>query len=249
VSRTTADRDRVLPHRAAVACVIIIAALIAAHLATRGLEARALRGGGWPLALFHWFDLDREAGVGTWFSQMLYLLIAASAWVIARHERGLGRETAAGWRRAAVVFLLLSIDEVAELHEHIIVALTEYPAPIPGVDVLRAYWIIYAVVVVAGAAWMLRRLLVALPRQTVFGLVVGAGAVVIGAVGLEVLSVGLTPADRELAVRLVAAEEGLEMLGSAVILVTVLKHGQRIGVSTAIPLVRPAVLDRSGTKP
>jgi hypothetical protein len=143
------------------------------------------------------FDLDGEANVPTWFSSVLLLRCAMMS---------------ARWRLPALaaVFAVLSLDEVAMIHERAAAALMEarvvWPWP----------WVIGAGLVVA-ALFVLVPSLRAMPAVTRRGAVVAGAVYVGGALGVEVvaqrwgavhgwLNVGY--------VTLTAIEEGMEMLGA-----------------------------------
>jgi hypothetical protein len=160
------------------------------------------------------FDLDQEGNVPTWYQAMALLVCAGLLTAIARHRRRLGAPYAVHWTVLAVIFLGLSIDEAASIHEM-------------AVHPLRAAWptrgiFYFAWVIPGGAAVLLVGLadlpfLAALPAPT-RGLFIVAGAVYVGgAVGMELVE-GYVVEDyhgTENLAFIVAStvEEGLEMVG------------------------------------
>ena len=168
----------------------------------------------------HWliiqlFDLDDENNLPTWFSSFL-LLSAASA----LHARpgadggGVASTDMLHFRVLAAGFFLLSIDEVAGLHESLNTAI-EMNWAIPG-----------AVLVSLVGLWYLP-FLIRQPARLRWMMVLSGSLYVSGAVGVELLSADMDEDSfhYELAV---AVEEGLEMLGVWLFLRTILLN--RAGV-------------------
>lgn len=85
------------------------------------------------------FNLDGERNIPSAFSGLLWLVVALLAYLVARAEIG----RALAWKVLAVLFVLLAIDEVAEVHEHL-----QYYA---GVDWQLLY---LPVVLLAAIAWV-----------------------------------------------------------------------------------------------
>ena len=63
------------------------------------------------------FDVDEEDSFPTWFSAMLLLLTSVSLWVNARTLQSSDSSLVERWYLLSVGFLLLSIDEIAGMHE------------------------------------------------------------------------------------------------------------------------------------
>jgi len=61
------------------------------------------------------FNLDGERNIPSAFSGLLWLVVALLAYLVGRAETG----RALAWKVLAVLFVLLAIDEVAEVHEHL----------------------------------------------------------------------------------------------------------------------------------
>jgi len=75
---------------------------------------------GAPIHLLHgMFDLDGEANIPTWFSSGQLLAIAIILWVVAIYRSRPERPSRAFLLTAGTGFLLLSADEVVQLHEGI----------------------------------------------------------------------------------------------------------------------------------
>jgi hypothetical protein len=165
------------------------------------------------------FDLDQEGNVPTWYQAMALLVCAGLLTAITRHRRRLGAPYAVHWTVLAVIFLGLSIDEAASIHEM-------------AVHPLRAAWhtrgIFYFAWVIPGGAFVLLvglaylPFLAALPGPT-RRLFIAAGALYVGgAVGMELVEgyvvegyvvEGYHGTENLAFIVASTVEEGLEMVG------------------------------------
>jgi hypothetical protein len=85
------------------------------------------------------FNLDGERNVPAAFSGLLWLVVALLAYLAGRAHGG----RALAWKALAALFVLLAVDEVAEVHEHL-----QYYA---GIDWQLLY---LPVGLLAGVAWI-----------------------------------------------------------------------------------------------
>jgi len=157
--------------------------------------------------LLQLFDLDEENNLPTWFSSFLLLNNAFFLALMARSERAKDKLY---WRLMSVGFLLLSIDEVAGLHESFNSSI-EMNWAIPGA-------ILVIIIAVAFIPFLLRL------RRGLAGLFILSGVVFVsGAIIVELLSEDMD-SDSLGYMLAVALEEGLEMLGAWLFLRTLLKE-------------------------
>lgn len=172
-------------------------------------------------------DLNGEHNLPTWFSSML-LLSASALLALAAHgaHPPMGRH----WKQLAVVFLFLSLDETASLHE-----MTN--APLRGLlhsgPSFYFPWLVLGVMFTGAVVFSQRALLLGLPRMTRRLFVVAGAIYVAGAAGLEALAAPIYAASGKGSFAhagLVGAEEGLEMCGTALFVLALLHY-----VSTAHP--------------
>ena len=63
------------------------------------------------------FDVDEENNLPTWFSGFLLSIVAVCVWLCARRKRSDRDSWQVHWYALAIGFLLLSVDEIAGLHE------------------------------------------------------------------------------------------------------------------------------------
>jgi hypothetical protein len=217
---------------ARVARVLLLAAglLLALSLATRygAWRVEVARPGSAEVdaakAVMRLFDVNGEGNVPSWFSSALLMGCALLAGLLASLVRRAGGRDAGWWAGLAAVLALLSLDEIAGLHERL-------GGPAGGVlgdaarGPLRFAWVVPGVllVLVVGVAFLgfVRRL----PGDT-RRLVVTAGAMyLVAAVGLEAAGGVVLDAqgDRGGYLLVTAAEEGLEMSGSVLLLYALLR--------------------------
>ena len=171
-----------------------------------------------PWLLLQLFELDEENNLPTWFSSFLLLnnaaLLTFAAAQATRHK--------IQWSILAVGFLILSIDEVAGLHE------TFHTA-------IDTNWTIYAgiLVVMVGAAFV--PFLLALPRRTAIWFMISGATFISGALVVEYLSRDMEEESLDYALA-VALEEGLEMAGALLFLSVNLHRLKAVNSSVSLKL-------------
>ncbi|MEK8227879.1 hypothetical protein NKG05_19915 [Oerskovia sp. M15] len=111
---------RILVRRLILA-IVILAAL---HLFTNFLEKVADLHGGVVEPLVHYFSMDEEVNVPTWFTVILLAVTGLVTGDLLHAEPDKGRRWA--WGLIAFVLLYLSIDEMTSFHEHLGTSLEEH---------------------------------------------------------------------------------------------------------------------------
>jgi hypothetical protein len=171
--------------------IIIIAVLL---ITLAGLAAR--------FALYMWgeveflqplrlFDVGEERSIPTWFESILFLLCSMLLAVIAAAKKQRNDRYSLHWGVLSIILLLLSLDEVASIHEaigqqserllHSATGLT------PG-GAISFFWVVPGAIFVLIVLLAYLRFLADLPRTT-RRLFLFAGALfVLGALGLEMLT-------------------------------------------------------------
>lgn len=178
-----------------------------------------------------WFDLDREPGVGAWFSSSQLLVIAL---VLGFAPADQGRQTEPSlWflRLLALGFVFLSVDEAVAIHEAITVFVRKR---LPGVELA---WIpLYAAVTLAlgaATAMQLRRVWRTCRACALLSL---AGGVVYIAGAAVIEAVATIQHVQDLRWE-IAAEEFAEMSGASLILCGALSLAARLRHASArLPL-------------
>ncbi len=159
-------------------------------------------------------DFNREDSVPTWLNASLWVLSGAVAGYIARRATRYRKS----WWLFAAVCVYLSIDEAIGLHE-MLEPLGE------SLNLGLAYaWVIPGVIIAAFVVLMLARMVFSLPPVSRNGLLIGGVAFIIGSIGVETFAgfVQATPGGGGLYALLGNVEEGLEIFGVSLCLVSLL---------------------------
>jgi hypothetical protein len=164
---------RTLPLRLGVCiAVLVLVHVVAMTLYAEGTLSRWFGEGvrRWHVGIF---DLDTEAGFGTWFSAVLLLLVGRLLLHRARSLRGAGDGWATWWFVLGIGFHLLSLDEVVGLHEYLNTALGQTPWTDVGAPLV-------GLVALAYVPWFWRQ-----PPHFQVATLLGAALYLGGAVGIE----------------------------------------------------------------
>ena len=202
---------RIDPTRASRLLLGVALALLAAHLA--GLISRFYFGHDYVRGLVPLFDFVVEANLPTWFSSIILAIASMLLALITGTERAVGGRFVRHWAVLSVVFAVLSLDEIAQLHEKMMAPSREF---FGASGLLYFAWVIPAgfFVLILGAVYF--RWLIALPRHTRRLFVVAALVFIGGALGLELFEGQLSESGRYFDATymvLVTIEESAEMLG------------------------------------
>lgn len=211
---------RVLVRRLALA-IILLAAL---HLLANFLQKGAGLEGGVIEQLVHYFSMDEEVNVPTWFTVVLLASTGLVTGDLLHAEPDRARHWA--WGLIAFVLLYLSIDEMTTFHEHLGTSLEEHFRAVA--DLPFNGWIAFygplALVVAAVVVPLLWRL----PRQFLRPMALAGVLYVLGAVGFEAIAGLLEDQgfDRATFVGQLAVlgEESLEMIAVLVFLAAVVSY-------------------------
>jgi hypothetical protein len=177
------------------------------HVDFRGLHS---------LERFFYYDL--EGNIPTWFSSILLFLCAERAWWVASAARASGDRWHRHWRGLSVIFAYLSLDELVQLHEQVVVPLR---TALSLGGALRFAWVVVAVPLVVAFAIVYLRFLMAQPLWTRVAFIVSGLVYVGAAVGMEMIGALVVTAFGFRSLLYSAAsgiEEGAEMLGAVLFL-------------------------------
>lgn len=159
------------------------------------------------------FDVDEENNLPTWFSGFLLGVTAFWVWVAADAKRSASDRWWVHWKLLAMGFFLLSLDEVAGLHESFN-TVTDVTWAIPGG--------ILALVV----GLMFFPFMWSLPSGTRNAFFLAGCTYVGGAIGVEIIGAPMD-ADTMLYNLTTVAEEGMEMAGVILFLAAMLRYMAR----------------------
>jgi hypothetical protein len=180
-------------------------------------------------------DLNGEGNLPAWYGSFLWLIAAYHAREAALLTKKLERvrQESAYWIALCVGCCLLSLDEIASIHENI-GGFIPLGVGNPGGYAPVYNWVWAAVVVVPIALLAFLRFLFLLPRQTALGLVASGAVFLFGSMGLETVGSLVefgTVAGFPFGLnwnRVIALEEFLEMAGAILFSVVVRMHIERV---------------------
>ena len=168
-------------------------------------------------------DLDAEANLPTWYASVTLLGCALMLGAIARRARRAGERFSGHWAWLSGLFVCLSIDEIAQLHEHL--------------GRLQSVWhthgLFYFAWVIPGAAFVAlvglayARFLAHLPPAMRARFVIAAIVYLVGVLGVEAISgwraerMGMNNMTHSL---IATIEEVLEMSGVALFIDALFRH-------------------------
>ena len=156
------------------------------------------------------FDVDEEDTLPTWFSAFLLLIVSGFLWLCARRKEISADPWRVYWYILSVGFLLMSVDEVAGIHETLN-------------SVIEPHWTVGGGILVLVIGLCYLPFLLRLPRRTALLFVVAGVVYVTGAIGIEILGNPMDADTLEYNL-LTLVEEGLEMFGVILFLYGLLNH-------------------------
>ena len=199
----------------------IIALLIIAH--SSGLVWEAVHGEEVGRDLIKKFDLGGESNIPAWFSSKLLLLSALLLGLIAAIKKTKKETFSTHWIFLTVIFLFLSCDETAQIHEWT-VSHVHSVTQLPFTQFIG--WVIpYSLLLILFCAAYLRFFFHLPPRFKM--LFAGAGVIyVAGALGMELLTgaIGRVVLEGRLHFLFNIVEESLEMGGVVVFIYALLSY-------------------------
>jgi len=211
-----------LPTKIALLLISMAAVLICLHLVAQYLNLANNEKNGQIFEISNRLDVDDEASIPTWFAQAVWIGIAGTSFLAAKLSRN--RMTRQVWYVNALIGILFSIDEVAGIHElslqtlHLMFFGLEQPT-----SSVNAWWVVLPLIVAFGCVFLKRLYNVLHIRQWIL-IIFGWAMFMAGAVGFELFGNDVKGITFFYQGIITGAEEGLEMLGSIIILYVVANY-------------------------
>ena len=192
-----------------------------------------LKTGRWRLwGMADFFGLDVEKSLPTWFSSMLWFIVFVLTWKIPAHIRE-SKFFRWQWKILSGLFLVMSIDEVAGLHEKLGWFLGDhihatgylfFPFVIPGAILALVFFLAYL------------HFLARLPKESALGMIASGALFVFASIILEAVGAnwtyhhgGTESQKHGLTYFLLSdTEEYLEMLASILMFRTLYKYYEKV---------------------
>ncbi len=130
------------------------------------------------------FSLDDEGGLQSWYQSSTLLACAVLLGVIAARERAARSRFVRHWWVLAAVFVYLSLDEAATIHE---LTMWRLQDALGAGGLLYFTWIVPAAALIAVLGVLMWRFLASLPRRILMLFGVAGSLYVGGAMGLEAI--------------------------------------------------------------
>ena len=199
-------------------------------------------------------NLEGEGNLTTWFSSATLVVCAYLLYTIAWHRRRERDPFSTHWILLALVFVFLSIDETAMLHEATIVPLHAMLHPS---GIFTYAWVIPAIPLVGAFAFFNVRFVMSLPPPARVQFAVAGAVYVGGALGLEMVegAIASSHGDKSLVMLFTRSlEEILEMTGVLLFIRALLEYMvvhipaglEAWSASQSTPSVLPANLSARG---
>jgi hypothetical protein len=212
------------PQKAAKTLLSIVLFLVLADIA--GQVSTYFFGHGRLLGFVKLFDLNREGNIPSWYSSIALLLCAFLLANIASLKKGF--PYSAHWKALSFIFVYLSVDESAELHERLNYLM--HPL-LHGSRALNVPWLIpgsmFVVIVLISYAKFLSHL----PRQIKWLFLLAGTVYVGGAVGMELIEgylLGNSGIETFFYQMMVVVEEFSEMFGIIIFIYALLSYLEKI---------------------
>jgi hypothetical protein len=136
--------------------------------------------------------LNFDGTIPEWYSALALLLCSILLGVIAASKKQLGERYTGHWGVLSGIFLLLSVDEVASLHNKLNYASTlGSSVGLAPTGFLSYFWVVPGIVIVLIFVLAYLGFLFHLPKKTLLLFVGAGGLFVAGAIGMEMLAAGL----------------------------------------------------------
>ncbi len=215
------------PRWAASTLVAVAVCLFIADMATN-LAQRMLHHP-LPFGLRAAFSLGSEMNVPTWYSSSMLLLCSLLVAIVATAKGRTDGAYVLHWGILSAVFLYLSMDEAAGLHERTVQPVRMALGSSEVVQLIGPLrlWVVPATAFLFSLSLGYLRFLRHLPSRTRVLLIAAAATYTVGAIGIEVVSgrVGRIYGSRSLHYALATAlEEMLEMVGIVILVYTLLSY-------------------------
>lgn len=205
-------------------------------------------GHGGLLGLTRLFDLDTENNIPTWYASITLFICAGLLALIAYQKKQTGDRFLRHWQGLVLLFLWLSMDEAASIHELLI----DLNGPLQLNGFFRFAWVIPAMMLLVVIGFIYRKFLVALPKKIKRLFLLASAVYITGGLVMEMIGgkyLQITALEIPIPdnsgllgmgmVLILAAEEMLEMCGVAIFIYTLLLLLSREEKAFCFSFLRP----------
>lgn len=171
------------------------------------------------------FNLDREMNIPTWYSCLMLIscgLIIRGIFII---KRSLSDRFWRKWKILSIIFFLLALDEIASIHEILIIDDLADILNLPSF--WHSVWVIPGTVLVIIFIWKYWKFIFYLPKQLRRYFLIAISLYVGGALGMEMVGSyydGIDGQQNLVYAMLATVEEVMEMMGCVVFIYGLLTY-------------------------
>jgi hypothetical protein len=205
--------------------VLVISLLALTIIGIAVQLSKYLLGHSYLLGLVPLFDLGTDSSVPTWYASITLLICSILLGIISMDKRKNKDRFTVHWAVLSFIFLYLSIDEVARIHEVIGDTLGRFTGRTHGLFFFA--WVIYGMAFVLVLVPPYVKFLWHLPRKTMTLFILAGTIYVGGALGMEMINARYADFHgfRNLTYQLMTAlEEFLEMSGIAIFIYALMSY-------------------------
>lgn len=193
-----------------------------------------------PAFILQLFFVDAEANIPSLYSSLLLILVAALSAFAGGAAAAAGHAGRRYWFGIAWIFVFLTVDEAASIHEKLSDPLREF---LQTSGMLSLAWVVPYAIVVALLAVLYSQFVFRLPRKTRLRIIVAGLLYLSGALGFELAGAywaSVHGAGNGIWVLLASVEEMLEMSGLIVMIYALLGYLNEIYTDAGIRFVGTA---------
>src|SRR5215204_1938638 len=172
------------------------------------------------------FDVGEERSIPTWFESIQFLLCSILLAVIAVAKKRRSDRYSLHWSVLSIIFLLLSLDEVASIHEAIgqqSERLLHSATGFTPSGAIKFFWVVPGAIFVLIVLLAYLRFLANLPRSTRYSFLFAGALFVLGALGIEMLFAQVSSSSEGIANWIASSFGGIVDQGTAGAIPTILK--------------------------
>ncbi|NES79772.1 MULTISPECIES: hypothetical protein [Okeania] len=171
------------------------------------------------------FNLDREMNIPTWYSALMLISCGLIIRGIFAIKKSQSERFWRKWQILSIIFFLLALDEVASIHEILIIDDLADTLNLPSL--WHSVWVIPGTVLVVIFIWKYWKFILYLPNQLRRYFLIAISLYVGGALGMEMVGSyydGIDGQQNLVYAMLATVEEVMEMMGCVVFIYGLLTY-------------------------
>lgn len=220
------NRPTPMAKRVLIWVLITIGVLTLAHLVMQYLNYTVYsEKHGQIFELSNRLDFDDETSVPTWFSEVVFLAIAGTAFLLSYMQAK--RPPKLLWGLIGITAVALSLDEGASLHEMILQVVHLLVLGEVSPVLTDNAWLVVLPFILLAAVLLLWFMVKWLPKQLIVLCVIGGTIYLSGAVVIDIINTSSAANTFYGKGILVAVEEVAELTGATIILYAFLRHTEQ----------------------